>query len=98
MRSIERRFRRFSKKHILLGDYANLRLAVIGMRYTKRIISTYFNLLIPREDYNTSERMELLEDLNRATQQYVPRSDKNRGKNALKQSKNEEVGISTISS
>ena len=78
MRSIERRFKKFSKQNLLLADYANLRLAVLGQRYTKRTLSTYFDLLVPIADYDGKERMELLEDLYQATTKFIPRTDKNR--------------------
>ena len=91
MKSIERRYRKIAKKNLLTEPYGILRLTVLGMKYKPRTISTYFDLLVPPEDYNKKERAELLADLNRATNQFMPRTDKNEGKLALKQVENQEM-------
>lgn len=84
MRSIERRYNKITRKNLLTGTpYGNLRLAVLGMKFKPRTISSFFDSVMRPEDYAGKERFMLLDDLNRATNQYVPRTDKNKGKTPL---------------
>lgn len=65
MRSLERRFKniRDKKSNLNLGDYPCFARAVNGQGFSKGTIAEWFNKLIPKEDYLSSEKKDLIRQL-----------------------------------
>lgn len=80
MRSIERRYKKFSRKNRLAGGYINLMRAVRGMKFKRRTITKFFDDVISAEDCVNNKKSELLDNLCRASMEYVPRTAKNKPK------------------
>jgi len=63
MKSLERRFNNIQKKNPNLGDYCCFARAVNGQKFSRVTISLWFNKLIPKEDYSSSEKKDLIRQL-----------------------------------
>ena len=69
MRSIERRFEK-SKNTTTITKFYD---AVIYQKFSKDRIKRYFNKLVDKDDYDTSDKRAILQDLYRLTNKDNPR-------------------------
>ncbi|MDD5552070.1 MAG: hypothetical protein PHI88_02870 [Candidatus Pacebacteria bacterium] len=63
MRSLERRFNNIADKNPFWSSYICFSKAIDGQKFSKQIISRYFNKLVSKEDYNRSDKREILRQL-----------------------------------
>ena len=63
MKSIERRFEMFRAKDSNVGDYIILARASKNQRFSKDMISRWFNKLVPKDDYDSADKKSLIESL-----------------------------------
>lgn len=92
MRSLSRKFEKLKVANPYLGDFIILRKAVLGRGFSKRIIDRYFNILVPSDDYERSDKKHLLENLYQATMPL--RKVGNEPKNRSGEANCESMGIS----
>lgn len=67
MKSLERRFQNIKKRNPLWSSYVSFAEAVSGQNFSKRIITRWFNILVPTEEYSTSAKKDLLTFLTHLT-------------------------------
>jgi predicted RNA-binding protein YlxR (DUF448 family) len=63
MRSIERRFNKFNNKNPGLSTYINFSQAIKGQKFSKDLISRWFNRLVEKEDYDKKDKRGLIDYL-----------------------------------
>lgn len=63
MRSIERRFRKISKKYPDRSTLSCFAEAVRGQNFTKRTIYFWFNRLVEKDDYSENEKRAIFREL-----------------------------------
>lgn len=63
MKTLEYNFLKEQKKRYGLGDYLCLFYAVKGKNFSEKTISRWFTILIHENDYNRSDRRELIRHL-----------------------------------
>lgn len=63
MKTIERRFLAVRKRNVNLGDYPTLYKAVKYSNFKEETISRWFTVLIDKNDYEQSDRRELIRQL-----------------------------------
>lgn len=61
MRSIEARFKQQEKKTPDSGAYINLGRAIRSQRFLREPIQKAFNKLVPKDDYTSAEKKELVD-------------------------------------
>lgn len=60
MRSIERRFKNLKERNPSLGDCINFMKAVRGQNFGKDMIGRWFNKLVDKNEYDTSDKKALI--------------------------------------
>jgi hypothetical protein len=68
MRTLEHHFAKEQLKNPSLGDYSCMHHAVKGRDFSKATISRWFTILIGVDDYDSSDRRELIRQLVEASQ------------------------------
>ena len=68
MKTIELHFNKIKEKNPSLGDYSILYRAVKGKRFKEDAISRWFTQLVDINDYDRSDRRELIRQLVEASQ------------------------------
>lgn len=63
MRSIERRYRKFSEKFPDQSSLINFVEAIRGQKFSKRTIYFWFNRLVEKDDYSENEKRRILREL-----------------------------------
>lgn len=63
MKSIERRFEMFRAKDSNVGDYIVFARTIKNQRFSKDMISRWFNKLVPKDDYDIADKKSLIEGL-----------------------------------
>ena len=63
MRSIERRYKRFSEKYPEWSSYCHFAEAIRGQKFAKRTIHFWFNKLVEKDDYLKNEKRKILGEL-----------------------------------
>lgn len=63
MRSIKRRYRELQRKNPDLSDYMNLIRAIKNQKFSKDIISRWFNKLINESEYDRKDKRDLIAHL-----------------------------------
>ncbi len=63
MRSIERVFNKVRKENPYLSDYICFAEAVEGRNFSRQTIARYFNKLVDKDDYDSKDKKELLQQL-----------------------------------
>lgn len=63
MRSIERRYKKFSKKFPEWSSYSRFAEAIRGQKFSKRTIHFWFNRLVEKDDYSENEKRKILREL-----------------------------------
>jgi hypothetical protein len=67
MKSIQRRFCVFKKKHADLADFTVLMKTVKGQFYNQNTISKWFRELVEKEDYSKNDKRTLMAQLIKLT-------------------------------
>ena len=60
MRSIERRFKKFTKRNPYWSSYVCFFSAVQGQNFSKQAIARWFNKLVDKDDYCSKEKRAIL--------------------------------------
>ena len=68
MKTIERRFLSVRKKNQNLGDYSTLFRAVKEQSFKRITISRWFSILVDKNEYDLSDRSQLVKQLSEASQ------------------------------
>lgn len=68
MKTIERRFLSVRKKNQNLGDYSTLFRVVNEQNFKRTTISRWFSVLVDKNEYDLSDRSQLVKQLSEATQ------------------------------
>ena len=68
MRTLEHHFARVQSKNPLLGHYSCMYQAVRGKKFNEETISRWFTVLVDEDDYDRSDRRELIRQLVEASQ------------------------------
>ncbi len=68
MKTIERRFLSVRKKNQNLGDYSTLFRAVKEQNFKRVTISRWFSILVDKNEYDLSDRSQLVKQLSEASQ------------------------------
>lgn len=63
MKSLERRFKKIQDENPALGDYICFARAITGQNFSERIITFWFNKLVPKDDYLKEEKKDLIKHL-----------------------------------
>lgn len=63
MRSIERRFIKFSKKNPEASSLVNFMSAIEGQNFKKRTLYFQFNKLVEKDDYSKKDKMMIIKSL-----------------------------------
>lgn len=63
MKSIQRRFNKASKEYPCLSSYMCFTEAIKGQKFSKKIISFWFNKLVEKDDCSKKDKKELLKHL-----------------------------------
>ena len=63
MRSIERVFNKVRKENPYLSDYICFAEAMEGRKFSRQTIARYFNKLVDKDDYDSKDKKELLQQL-----------------------------------
>lgn len=63
MKSIQRRFEVFRKRDSNVGDYIIFAKTVRNQKFSKDMISRWFNKLISKDDYDSADKKSLIESL-----------------------------------
>lgn len=63
MKSLERRFNNMQKRNPNLGDYVVFAQAVKSAKFSQTTIAQWFNKLVPKDDYSSSEKKNLIRHL-----------------------------------
>lgn len=63
MKSIERIFNKVRKENPYLSDYLCFAEAVEGRNFSRQTIARYFNKLVDKDDYDSKDKKELLQQL-----------------------------------
>ncbi len=63
MRSIQRRFEAFKSKNPNLSSYVVLSHAVKQQRFSRDMISRWFNKLVEKDDYDSKDKRKLIQQL-----------------------------------
>ena len=62
-RNIEEAFNETKRKHPMLGAYIVLAEIVAGKKYSRRTLNYWLNKLVPKQDYESGEKGDLLDHL-----------------------------------
>ena len=63
MRSIQRRFKKISKRHPLWTSYICFAQAIHGQKFTQKVIYSRFSKLVDTDDYDQGEKYKVLRSL-----------------------------------
>ncbi len=63
MKSLERVFRQIEKENPYWSSYVCFVETIRGKKYNRQIIIRWFNKLVDKNDYDKSEKKEIIEDL-----------------------------------
>lgn len=66
--SFQNRFELLKEMHPELGDVLHMYDTVLGQHYSKGVITKYFNKLVSKEEYDKSDKQDILEYLFKATE------------------------------
>lgn len=64
MKSLERRYKNINTKNPYLSSYICFVESIRANNFSERIIRTWFNKLVGKDDYSAKEKRELLHQLN----------------------------------
>jgi hypothetical protein len=67
MKSIERRFKRITKRNPYWSSYVCFWSTVRYQRFTKKTISIWFNKLVDKDDYSKSDKKACISHMMEAT-------------------------------
>jgi len=63
MKSIERRFNKIMKSNPPWSSWTCFVVSIKGQKFNKKIINRWFNQLVDKDDYDESEKKELVQYL-----------------------------------
>lgn len=63
MNDIKKRFEKFREEHPSLGDVIILSMTIDSQGYKKDLIQRAFNLLVSKEEYDLSEKRDIINSL-----------------------------------
>ena len=63
MKSLQSRFNKFKTSNPNLGYYIVISRAVQGQKFSKKIISRWFNRLVPDDVYESGDKKYLIDEL-----------------------------------
>ncbi len=67
MKSLERRFRNIQEKKQGWSSYVCFATAVTGQKFSREAVHRWFNKLVDKDDYATSEKRGILAHLDKLT-------------------------------
>ncbi|MDB5260434.1 MAG: hypothetical protein JWN37_665 [Candidatus Nomurabacteria bacterium] len=67
MKTIQKRFHSVRRKHVNLGDFPTLYLAVKKQGFSRSTISRWFSKVVDKNDYDAKDRRELINVLTKAS-------------------------------
>ena len=71
MKELIKRFNRFQEEHPALGSVVVLSMSVENQNYSKELIQRAFNKLVSKEEYDASEKREIIASLTIYSQKSV---------------------------
>lgn len=63
MKSLERRFKLVEEKNPFLGSYVCFAKTIEGQKFSRPVISRWFNKVVEKGDYSKSDTRRLIENL-----------------------------------
>lgn len=63
MKELTKRFQSFREEHPALGDVIIMSMAVDSQEYPKEMIQRAFNRLVSKDEYDVSDKREIVEHL-----------------------------------